>query len=47
MTIILIAITVAVSYAAFKSPKLMENLQFNASKIYHKDRKSTRLNSSH
>ena len=36
MTIILIAITVAVSYAAFKSPKLMENLQFNASKIYHK-----------
>jgi membrane associated rhomboid family serine protease len=37
MTIILIAITVAVSYAAFKSPKLMENLQFNASKIYHKN----------
>jgi len=36
MTIILIAITVAVSYAAFKSSKLMENLQFNASKIYHK-----------
>lgn len=37
MTIILIAITVAVSYAAFKSPKLMGNLQFNASKIYHKN----------
>ncbi len=36
MTIILIAITVAVSYAAFKSPKLMDQLQFNASKIYHK-----------
>ncbi len=35
MTIILIVITVAVSYAAFKSPKLMEQLQFNASKIYH------------
>lgn len=36
MTIILIAITVAVSYAAFKSPKLMDQLQFNASKIYYK-----------
>ncbi len=36
MTIILIAITVAVSYAAFKSPKLMDQLQFNASKIVHK-----------
>lgn len=36
MTIILIAITVAVSYAAFKSPKLMEQLQFNASKVYYK-----------
>lgn len=36
MTIILIAITVAVSYAAFKSPRLMEQLQFNASKIVHK-----------
>jgi membrane associated rhomboid family serine protease len=36
MTIILIAITVAVSYAAFKSPKLMDQLQFNASKIYHR-----------
>lgn len=36
MTLILIAITVAVSYAAFKSPKLMDQLQFNASKIYHK-----------
>lgn len=37
MTIILIIITVAVSYAAFKSPKLMDQLQFNASKIYHKN----------
>jgi membrane associated rhomboid family serine protease len=37
MTIILIVITVAVSYAAFKSPKLMDQLQFNASKIYHKN----------
>lgn len=37
MTIILIAITVAVSYAAFKSPKLMDQLQFNASKIVHKN----------
>ncbi len=36
MTIILIAITVAVSYAAFKSGKLMDQLQFNASKIYYK-----------
>lgn len=36
MTIILIAITVAVSFAAFKSAKLMDMLQFNASKIYHK-----------
>lgn len=36
MTIILIVITVAVSFAAFKSPKLMDQLQFNASKIYHK-----------
>ena len=36
MTIILIVITVAVSYAAFKSPKLMDQLQFNASKIYYK-----------
>jgi membrane associated rhomboid family serine protease len=36
MTIILIAISVAVSYAAFKSPKLMDQLQFNASKIVHK-----------
>lgn len=36
MTIILIAITVAVSYAAFKSPALMDRLQFNASKIYYK-----------
>lgn len=36
MTLILIAITVAVSYAAFKSPALMDKLQFNASKIYHK-----------
>lgn len=36
MTIILIVITVAISYAAFKSPKLMDQLQFNASKIVHK-----------
>ena len=36
MTIILIVITVAVSYAAFKSPKLMDQFQFNASKIVHK-----------
>lgn len=36
MTIILIAITVVVSYAAFKSPKLMDQLQFNASKVYYK-----------
>jgi membrane associated rhomboid family serine protease len=36
MTIILIAITVVVSFAAFNSPKLMDRLQFNASKIYHK-----------
>ena len=36
MTILLIVITVAVSYAGFKSPKLMDQLQFNASKIYYK-----------
>ena len=36
MTIILIALTVVVSYAAFKSPKLMDQLQFNASKIVYK-----------
>ncbi|HAQ19508.1 MAG TPA: rhomboid family intramembrane serine protease [Prolixibacteraceae bacterium] len=36
MTIILIVITVAVSYAAFNSVKLMELLQFNASKIFYK-----------
>jgi membrane associated rhomboid family serine protease len=36
MTIILIVITVAVSYAAFNSPKLMSHLQFNACKIFHK-----------
>lgn len=35
MTILLIAITVLVSYAAFKSERLMDRLQFNASKIYH------------
>lgn len=35
MTIILIAVTVVVSYAAFNSPKLMDQLQFNASKIYY------------
>ncbi len=33
MTIILILITVVLSYAAFQSPKLMNRLQFNASKI--------------
>jgi membrane associated rhomboid family serine protease len=37
MTIILILITVVVSYAAFNSRKLMENLQFNASKIIYKN----------
>lgn len=37
MTIILILITVAISFAAFKSPKLMDQLQFNASKIIHKN----------
>ncbi len=36
MTIILIAITVAVSYAAFNNTKLMDMLQFNASKIVYK-----------
>lgn len=36
MTIILIAITVAVSYAAFNNQKLMDMLQFNASKIIYK-----------
>jgi len=36
MTIILIVITVAVSYAAFKSPKLMSQLQFNPAKVYYK-----------
>lgn len=36
MTILLIAITCVVSYAAFNSPRLMEQLQFNASKIYYK-----------
>jgi membrane associated rhomboid family serine protease len=37
MTIILIAITVVVSYAAFKSARLMDQLQFNASKVYYKN----------
>ena len=36
MTILLIIITVAVSYAAFQSPALMDRLQFNASKIIDK-----------
>jgi membrane associated rhomboid family serine protease len=36
MTLILIAITVIVSYAGFNSPRLMELLQFNASKVYYK-----------
>jgi membrane associated rhomboid family serine protease len=37
MTIILIAITVAVSFAAFNNVKLMNMLQFNASKIIYKN----------
>jgi len=37
MTIILIVISAAVSYAAFNSPKLMDQLQFNASKIVHRN----------
>ena len=36
MTIIIILITAFVSYSAFKNQNLMEKLQFNASKIYHK-----------
>lgn len=36
MTIILIVITVAVSYAAFNNAKMMDMLQFNASKIIYK-----------
>jgi membrane associated rhomboid family serine protease len=36
MTLILIAITVAVSFAAFNNAKLMDRLQFNASKIIYK-----------
>lgn len=36
MTIILIVITVLISFAAFRSVKLMDRLQFNASKIYYK-----------
>lgn len=36
ITLIIIAITVAVSWAAFNSENLMNRLQFNASKIYHK-----------
>ncbi len=35
MTLILIAITVAVSWTAFNSESLLGKLQFNASKIYH------------
>jgi len=35
MTIIIIIITCAVSYAAFNNQKMMEKMQFNASKIYH------------
>jgi len=37
MTIVLIVITVAVSYAAFNNAKMMNMLQFNASKIIHKN----------
>ena len=33
MTILLIVISIAVTYAAFKSPNLMDRLQFNAPKI--------------
>jgi len=36
MTTILIIITAFVSIAAFNRPDLMEKLQFNASKVYHK-----------
>lgn len=36
MTIILIVITVAVSFAAFNNAKMMDMLQFNASKIIYK-----------
>jgi len=36
MTIILIVITVAVSFAAFNNAKMMNMLQFNASKIIYK-----------
>ena len=36
MTIIIILITVFVSYTAFKNHNLTEKLQFNASKVYHK-----------
>ncbi len=36
MTIIIIAITALVSIAAFNKPDLMERLQFNASKVVHK-----------
>jgi membrane associated rhomboid family serine protease len=37
MTIILIVITVAVSFAAFNNAKMMNSLQFNASKIIYKN----------
>lgn len=36
ITLLIIAITVAVSWAAFNSQNLVNQLQFNASKIYHK-----------
>lgn len=35
MTILIIIITVAVSFAAFNKRSLVDKLQFNASKIYH------------
>jgi membrane associated rhomboid family serine protease len=35
MTILIIIITAAISFAAFNRPSLMNKLQFNASKIYH------------
>ena len=37
MTIIIIAITALVSIIAFNRPDLMDKLQFNASKVVHKN----------
>ena len=36
ITILLIIITVIISVAAFYNPSLLEKLQFNASRVYHK-----------